>query len=172
MRVITEKTGLSGLHCEQLATYGAPNRDPRDHVVSLTYLAIAEAGALEANVANSPYLCLADIHVDWEGETGGKATALDADGHSLSLAFDHDDILGDVVKRLRGKLDYSPIGFAFLAPRFTLAQAQDVHEAILNRALTKPAFRRKLLDRHDLVATGAFQTGGAYRPAELYEVNK
>ena len=38
--------------------------------------------------------------------------------------------LGDVVKRLRGKLDYTPIGFAFLPPRFTLREAQEVHEAI------------------------------------------
>ena len=170
-RVIDEKTGLSGLHTEQLATYGAPDRDPRDHVVSVTYLAIAQADALETAIKGNDKLCVASIDVDWDGETGGPADAIDAQGKPLRLAFDHSTILGDVVKRLRGKLDYTPIGFAFLPPRFTLKEAQDVHEAILGRPLTKPAFRRKLLDRHALVATGAFQAGGAYRPAELYEVN-
>ncbi|MEO0864042.1 MAG: NUDIX hydrolase, partial [Pseudomonadota bacterium] len=86
--------------------------------------------------------------------------------------FDHGAILGDVIKRLRGKLNYAPTGFGFLPPRFTLRDAQEVHEAILGHALNKPAFRRKLLDRHALQATGAFETGGAYRPAELYEVKE
>lgn len=169
-RVIADKTGLARVHAEQLATYGAPDRDPRDHVVSVTYLAIAEAPALEAAIKGNDALRLASIHIDWEGETGGPAKAHGPDGDLLGLAFDHADILGDVVKRLRGKLDYTPIGFAFLASRFTLREAQEVHEAILGHPLTKPAFRRKLLDRHALVATGAYETGGAYRPAELFEV--
>ena len=169
-RVVADKTGLATVHAEQLATYGAPNRDPRGHVVSITYLAIAGAADLETAIRYNDALTLARIVVDWEGETGGPACACDTDGTELPLAFDHAAILGDTVKRLRGKLDYTPIGFAFLSPRFTLAEAQEVHEAILGRALAKPAFRRKLLDRHALEATGTFQTGAAYRPAELYEV--
>lgn len=168
-RVLAEKVGLERVHAEQLATYGAPERDPRDHVVSVTYLAIAEAAAFDGAVAAG--LRLAEIAVDWDGEVGGPARAL-MDGKAVPLAFDHAAILGDVVKRLRGKLDYTPIGFAFLPPRFTLRDVQDVHQAILNREMNKPAFRRKLLDRHALQATGAFETGGAYRPAELYEVKE
>ena len=168
-RVLAEKVGLDNVHAEQLATYGAPDRDLRDHVVSVTYLAITEAGAFAEPVARG--LRLARIAVEWEGETGGPASAL-IDGQTVRLAFDHAAILGDVVKRLRGKLDYTSIGFAFLPARFTLRDVQEVHQAVLGRDLNKPAFRRKLLDRHALKATGAFETGGAYRPAELYEVNE
>ena len=168
-RVLSEKVGLDNVHAEQLATYGAPDRDPRDHVVSVTYLAIAEADAFAGPVARG--LRLARIAVDWEGEVGGPADAV-VDGAAVRLAFDHAAILGDVIKRLRGKLDYTPIGFAFLPPRFTLRDAQEVHQAVLGRDLNKPAFRRKLLDRHALQATAEFETGGAYRPAELYEVKE
>ncbi len=75
-----------------------------------------------------------------------------------------------MVKRLRGKLDYSPIAFALLPDRFTLREVQEVHEAILGKPLKKPPFRRKLLDRGMIVPTGEFETGSAYRPAELFEV--
>ncbi len=168
-RVLSGKLGLPRLHTEQLATYGDPARDPRGHVVSVTYLAPAPATELAA-IARRDGFCLARISVAWEGEAGGPATAHAPDGTPLKLAFDHAAILGDVVKRLRGKLDYTPIGFAFLPARFTLRDAQEVHEAVLGRPLNKPAFRRKLLDRHRLRPTGTRESGGAFRPAELYEV--
>ena len=167
---MTEKVGPVEAHFEQLATYGDPGRDPRGHVISVVYLAVAPATALEAGVAANDALALARVAVNWPGETGGPAEALDDRGAAMPLAFDHADILGDMVKRLRGKLDYTPIGFKFLPPRFTLRDVQEVHEAILDQSLTKPAFRRKLLDRHSLSPTGERESGGAYRPAELYEV--
>ena len=168
-RVLVEKTGLERPHFEQLATYDSPGRDPRGHVISVAYLAITTARTLLEGVARNPDLRLVRVVTDWQGETGGPARAIDADGTSLRLAFDHADILGDMVKRLRGKLDYTSVGFAFVPPRFTLRDVQKVHEAILSQPLTKPAFRRKLLDRHALRPTGTYETGGAYRPAELYE---
>lgn len=169
-RAAGAKAGLAGVHLEQLASYGDPGRDPRGHVVSISYLAIAPTERLQAATADRDDLLLARIAIDWPGEKGGPVRVLDADGRELTLGFDHAAILGDAVKRLRGKIDYSPIGFAFLPPRFTLREVQEVHEAVLGRSLTKPAFRRKLLDRHTLLATGQYETGSAFRPAELYEL--
>jgi 8-oxo-dGTP diphosphatase len=162
-RVLAEKTGLAGITCEQLATYGDPSRDPRGHVVSVAYLALLPEAALAKG------LPLAEIHVTWPGEAGGPATAR-INGAALPLVFDHAAILGDTVKRLRGKIDYSLIAFGLLPARFTLRQVQEVHEAILGRPLLKPAFRRKLLDRGFLRGTGEMETGSAYRPAVLYEL--
>lgn len=156
-RVLAEKVGLQDVHFEQLATYGALDRDPRGRVISVVYLALCPAEVL----GDVP---LSDVRVDWEGEVGGPASV------GLPLAFDHAAILGDVVKRLRGKLDYSRVGYAFLPDRFTLRDVQEVHEAILGRPLTKPPFRRKLLDRGMIEPTGEFESGAAYRPAELYQL--
>ncbi|MEJ2019809.1 MAG: hypothetical protein P8X51_16490, partial [Maritimibacter sp.] len=161
-RVLSEKVGLPNIHFEQLASYGAIDRDPRGRVISIVYLALCPSELLAER-------SLCTIQVDWEGETGGAARAM-LNGEALALAFDHAEILGDVVKRLRGKLDYSRIGYAFLPDRFTLREVQEVHEAILGKELRKPPFRRKLLDRGMIAPTGEFETGGAYRPAELYEV--
>jgi 8-oxo-dGTP diphosphatase len=161
-RVLAKKVGLQDIHFEQLASYGTIDRDPRGRVISIVYLALCPAEVLTDQL-------LATIHVDWDGETGGSAQAFRND-KALKLSFDHADILGDVVKRLRGKLDYSRIGYALLPDRFTLREVQEVHEAILGKELKKPPFRRKLLDRGMIVPTGEFETGGAYRPAELYQV--
>ncbi|MGH1416190.1 MAG: NUDIX hydrolase [Pelagimonas sp.] len=161
-RVLAEKVDLRHVHFEQLASYGALDRDPRGRVISIVYLALCPARVLEGRK-------LATLHVDWEGETGGPARA-SQDGKTVALAFDHAEILGDVVKRLRGKLEYSRVGFALLPDRFTLREVQEVHEAILGKELKKPPFRRKLLDRGMIAPTGKFETGTAYRPAELYKV--
>lgn len=77
-------------------------------------------------------------------------------------------LLGVAIKRLRGKLDYTAVGLELLPERFPLRALQEVHEAILGRPLTKPAFRRKMLDRGYLEPTGEREAAGAFRPAELY----
>ena len=167
-RVLNEKAGISSAYLEQLFTYGDLNRDPRERVVSVTYFALMSAQDLLAATAVSASLQLATIQVDWEGETGGLATAVSDETGPLRLAFDHAAILGDLVKRLRGKLDYTDIALELLPEFFTLRQVQEIYEAILGRTLTKPAFRRKLLDRKTIKATGQREEASAFRPAELY----
>ena len=104
----------------------------------------------------------------WSGETGGAIEARSDEGEALPLAFDHADMLGLAMLRLRGKLDYSKIAFALLPERFTLRALQDVHEAILGHPINKPAFRRRMLDRGRLEPTGERETGASFRPAEFY----
>lgn len=164
-RILRDKVGLPGAYAEQLASYSALDRDPRERVISMTHLALLPAQQL-AGLSDADHR-LAQVHVDWPGETGGPAQAM-AGGTPLPLAFDHAAILGDVVKRLRGKLDYTAIGLELLPAQFTLRQAQDIYQAILGRALTKPAFRRKLLDRDIIQPTGQREAASAFRPAELY----
>ncbi|MES0824832.1 NUDIX hydrolase [Ruegeria sp. SCP11] len=167
-RVLNEKVGLKSAYLEQLFTYGALDRDPRERVVSVTHFALMPSSDLFQAVLKSESLQLASVQTNWDGETGGVATAISDDGNTFSLAFDHAEILGDVVKRLRGKLDYTNIALELLPEFFTLRQAQEVYEAILGRGLTKPAFRRKLLDRKTIKATGRREEASAFRPAELY----
>jgi 8-oxo-dGTP diphosphatase len=88
------------------------------------------------------------------------------------LAFDHAEVLGMAVKRIRGKLEYAPLGFELLPKRFTLRQLQDIHETILGRSLNKDSFRRKMLASGMLKATGKLEEGKDFRPAELYEVKQ
>ena len=165
-RILAAKTGLSGVVLEQLYTFGDPARDPRTRVVSVAYYALVDAGRLDAAVREG--VARARIVVPWEGETGGPVELAGDDGADLLLAFDHPDILGMAVKRLRGKLDYTPIGFQLLPPAFTLLELQRVHETVLGRPVNKDSFRRRMLASGQLEATGESQKDVEHRPAELY----
>ena len=166
-RALATKAGLGDVFIEQLYTFGDPDRDPRTRVIAVAYYALVEPAALE-RAAVSPNARLARLHVPWAGESGGPVAALGDDAQPLPLAFDHDEILGMVVQRIRGKLDYAAIGFELLPSRFSLRDLRLVHEAILGRALNKDSFRRRVLDRGLVVPTGERDTAVGHRPPELY----
>lgn len=167
-RVLAEKARMAGAWVEQLYTFGEPNRDPRGRVITVAYFALLPEYRFRPALLAAQDLMLAELDVDWPGETGGPARAIGVDGGELPLGFDHAEILGLAVKRLRGKLDYSEVAFALLPELFTLRELQQVHEAILGLFLNKPAFRRRLLDSGRLEATGRREAGTDFRPAELY----
>src|SRR5262245_26740912 len=174
-RVLSTKAALDDVYIEQLYTFGDPERDPRTRVISVAYYALVDARTLEravdrmrAAVLGGARLVLARLHVPWPGETGGPVDALDPAGSALPLAFDHASILGTAVRRIRGKVDYAPIGFELLPERFSLRDLRLVHEAILGRELNKDSFRRRILDRGLVVATGEREQGVGHRPPELY----
>ena len=167
-RVLRSKLGLSGIYLEQLYTFGRPDRDPRTRVITVAYYALVDAARLVTDLSGANGLCLARLEVPWKGERGGTVAALDERGQAFPLAFDHGQILGLVVRRLRGKLNYAPIGFELLPRRFTLRQLQSVHETILGRRLNKDSFRRRMLASRLIVPTGQQEADVGHRPAALY----
>jgi 8-oxo-dGTP diphosphatase len=167
-RVLTTKAGLSGVFLEQLYTFGRIDRDPRTRVISVAYYALVDSDRFPSPAADEEGVVTAELRVPWEGETGGPVEVVDGRGRALPLAFDHAEILGMAVKRLRGKLDYAPIGFQLLPGTFTLLALQRVHETVLGRPVNKDSFRRRMLASGQLEATGQMQSGVDHRPAELY----
>lgn len=171
-RVLLSKAGLSRVYVEQLYTFGDPARDPRTRVITVAYFALVDRARLPAPCEGSHARTVARIIVPWEGETGGPVQLVGDDGAPIALAFDHADVLGMAVKRIRGKLDYTPIGFQLLAETFTLRQLQDVHETVWGKPLNKDSFRRRMLASGHLEATGDRQVDVEHRPAELYRFVK
>lgn len=166
-RALESKAGLAGVFLEQLFTFGDPGRDPRTRIVSVAYYALVPRARFDAARAR-PGVSVLRIGVPWDGETGGPVEVQGEDGRARALAFDHAEILGMAVKRLRGKLDYTPIGFQLLPERFTLLELQRVHETVLGRPLNKDSFRRRMLASGLLEATGQSEKDVDHRPAELY----
>jgi 8-oxo-dGTP diphosphatase len=85
-----------------------------------------------------------------------------------TMAFDHENILTYTMQRLRGKLEYTTIGYQLLPQEFTLSELQEVYEAIMNRQLDKRNFRKKVLSTGILEVTANTRNVGRHRPAALY----
>jgi 8-oxo-dGTP diphosphatase len=167
----TTQASLGDVFLEQLYTFGDPRRDPRGRVVTVAYYALVDRRRFEASSRGDADLVIGRILVPWEGQTGGPVDVV-AGSEPLALTLDHADILGMAVRRIRGKLDWSPIGFQLLGPTFTLLDLQRVHETVLGRPLNKDSFRRRMLASGQLEATGEMQRGVEHRPAELYRFAK
>ena len=156
-RELAEETGLSSerIHLEQVATYGAPDRDPRGRVVSVAYLALVPD--LPAPVAGS------------DAASASWVDATDVLDDAGRLAFDHHRILADGVERARAKLEYSPLATAFCPPEFTISELRGVYEAVWGTPLDPRNFHRKVTKTPDFVApVGTTTTRDGGRPAQLF----
>ncbi|MEQ3550951.1 NUDIX domain-containing protein [Pseudonocardia nematodicida] len=138
-------------HLEQLASYAAPDRDPRGRVLSVGYLAF---------VPDMP-----------EPTPGGGASAsawfpLD---RVPALAFDHKQILEDGVERAKSKLEYTTLAASFCPSEFTVTDLRRVYEAVWGSSLDPRNFQRKVTSTADfLVPTPQLVTGGRGRPPRLF----
>ncbi len=155
-RELEEETGLRDLYMEQLYTFGDPGRDPRTRVITVAYIALVDSRQLSPKAADDA------SDVGWFSMY-----------HLPQLAFDHDRILNYTITRLRGKLEYTTIGFQFLPEKFTLSELQMVYQVILgeSRKLDKRNFRKKIVSTGILEPTGEYKMEGTHRPARLYRFN-
>ena len=82
-RELEEETGLTGMELEQLHTFGNPDRDPRERVISVVYIGVVSADQVELRAGDD-----AD-EAEW--------FAID---ELPELAFDHDEVLALAYERV------------------------------------------------------------------------
>lgn len=161
-RVLQVKGGLEQVWLEQLYTFGAPDRDPRTRVISVTYVALVDIERFRGSVPAEPDTATARIRPSDDG------WAVHVAGERVELAFDHDRIVATAVDRLRSKLDWQPVGYQLLPERFTLRELQHVHEVVGGAELNKQSFRRRMLGSGELEDTGEVEQDVSHRPASFY----
>ena len=147
---LERETGMTGVYLEQLYTFGRPNRDPRERVITVAYYALAPAARVQVRAGSD---------IAW--------FALDT---LPALALDHQEIVALAAQRLAAKLDYSTIAFQFLPEQFSLSELQAVYEIILREPLDKRNFRKQILALGHLEPSGAERRKGSHRPARLYRL--
>ena len=154
-RILKDLTGVSNIYLEQLRAFGDTDRYPVKRVITIAYFAL---------VKPEDYT----LHAGF--------TAADAKWFKVSevpaLPYDHAKILKAGLNHLRHKVRHEPIGFNLLPKKFTLLQLQELYEAILEKKLDKPNFRRKLMKMNLLELSKEKQTDVSHRAASLYRFDK
>jgi ADP-ribose pyrophosphatase YjhB (NUDIX family) len=157
-RVLSEKIRVENLYLEQLYTFGGPKRDPREaetsygiRYLSVSYFALvrfAEAELIADGVSGIAWYPMKQVP---------------------KLAFDHNEILQYGYRRLRSKLEYSPVAFEVLPEHFTLGDLYQLYTIVLGEEFSDYSnFRSRLLKLGFLRDTGIKVSRGAGRPASLY----
>ena len=159
-RAVRQKAGVDGA-VRQFQTFGGVGRDPRMRIISVGYMALLPWAQVDGVGGEDRPLLRLDGDV-LRGATGRKQL----------LAFDHEQIVAAALADLRANLDGSAFGYGLLPAEFTLRELQQAHEAVRNRSLNKPAFRKRLVESGWIEPTGRLDVGGKFRPAELYRVAK
>ncbi len=137
-RQLAEETGLTDIYFEQLKTYGNPGRYPGMRVVTTSYFALVPFDKLSrqnirtaGNSTEAKWFSLKDYPKELEFLDG-------------RLAFDHDQILQDLLKRIQGKISYTPIAFELVPEKFTWPELRMVYEIILDKRIDATNFKRKI----------------------------
>jgi 8-oxo-dGTP diphosphatase len=154
-RELHEETGLKAGYLEQLGAFGRPDRDPRERVITVVYIALAPVDRLRL-AAGSDAADAQLFYIDALPE----------------LAFDHARILEHAVERLRDRLDTEGIVRRLMPASFTLTELQQTSEAISGAPVDKRNFRKKLKALELVEPTGDIRRDGPHRPAQLYRAKR
>ncbi len=125
-RELFEETGLKTAYIRQFHAFTAPDRDPRERVITIAYYALVRISDVKA------------------GDDAAKAQWFPID-KVPALAFDHDLILRKATNELRRQIHFEPIGFELLPEKFTMTQLQHLYEAILCVKFDRRNFYNKML---------------------------
>ena len=154
VRELQEETGVEINYLEQLYTYGKPGRDPRNRVVSVSYVGLVSPSQFKLEAATDAY------EAKW------------FDVKDLpDLAFDHQDILEKGLSRVRTKIKYQPIGFELLNSHFPFSDLEHLYQTILDKKIDRRNFRKKILSFGILKETDKIHQEGSGRPAKLFTFN-
>ena len=157
VRELEEETDVSTgeVRLEQLASFGAPDRDPRHRVVSVAYLAVLPNGSEPKAGSDAARAAWRPVDRLLRGRN--------------RLAFDHFEILSEGVERARAKLEYSGLATEFVDEEFTVAELRSVYEVMWGRPLDPGNFHLKVTRTPGFVErVGRSVTRGPGRPAELF----
>lgn len=153
LRELQEETGLTGAYIEQFHTFTDPHRDPRERVITIAYYALVRLQEVRGgdDAARAQWFALDEVP---------------------QLAFDHDRILREAMKRLRERIHFKPVGFELLPEKFTMKELQTLYESILDVKFDRRNFSKKMLHFDLLTELGETVNPSAKREAKLFSFNK
>jgi 8-oxo-dGTP diphosphatase len=144
--LVRHSAGQDEQYAEQLYTLNHPDHEQWE--IAVSYIALFRANGLSS---------------------GASAGLTWSDVRTAALPQPVDQLILDYAMiRLRAKLGYTNIAFHLMPETFTLSELQMAYETILERALDKRNFRRRMIASRILEQTSDLRREGNHRPAALY----
>lgn len=144
-RVVKEAAGQEPAWIEQIGAFGDGKRHVLDAELSVGFVAVLPGG--DTDTSSGDWLTL----------------------NTLSTLSPRQRAIADAgLAALRSRLDYAPIAFRLLPPRFTLSELQQMYELLLGKRLHKASFRRALQAAFLVEPTDKWRSEGRGRPAQLF----
>jgi 8-oxo-dGTP diphosphatase len=154
-RELKEEAGIDVNYLEQLYTFGAPDRDPRNQVVSVAYFGLVRPKDFQLSA-----------------QTDAEDVAWFSIKKLPRLAFDHKKIIDMALKRLRGKITYEPVGFELLEKEFPFSDLENLYQTLLDQDIDRRNFKKKIMSLDILEETDSTIQRKAGRPARLFRFNR
>lgn len=154
-RELKEEAGIDVNYLEQLYTFGSPDRDPRNHAISISYFGLVRPQDFQL-VAHTDAEDVAWFHVK----------------KLPRLAFDHKKIIDAAIKRLRGKITYEPVGFELLEKEFPFSDLEKLYQTLLDQNIDRRNFKKKIISLGILEELDETIQRKSGRPARLFKFNK
>lgn len=147
-RELFEETGLKDVFMEQFKVFSTVDRDPRERVVTVAFIALVRP---------------ADYHLV-AGDDAANALWFD---HNMlpPMAFDHAEIIKQARNHLSEVLRIKPLAFELLNKVFSISELQRVYEAISGVHYDRRNFHRKAMQSGLLVEIPT-------RAANDYEISR
>jgi 8-oxo-dGTP diphosphatase len=156
-RELQEETGITVNYLEQLYSFGEPNRDPRQRVISVAYFALVNSS----------------LFSELKASTDAEEAQWFPINKLPTLAFDHKKIVQVAIERIKAKVRYEPIGFELLDKKFSFADLEKLYSVLLARTIDRRNFTKKILSLGLLEDTGELAVNsGAGRPSKIFKFNK
>lgn len=151
-RELMEETGLENVFMTQFKVYSNVNRDPRERVITVAFLALVRQKEV--------------IEVKG-GDDARLAAWFDIDTLP-PMAFDHSEIITEARARLTEMLRQTPVGFTMLDDIFSMSDIQKVYEAVTGATFDRRNFQRKVIQTNIVKDIGKTRPNPSSRPAKLY----
>jgi len=153
-RILRKLTGLEVIYLEQSYSYGEPDRDSEERVISTAYSAL---------------ITIRDINPELTKQNGAQWISISG---LPELIFDHLAMVKRALKCLQVQVKIKPVGFELLPEKFTLVQLQELYEAIYLRSIDRRNFRKKILSMGILEKLDEKERETSKKGAYYYMFNK
>jgi 8-oxo-dGTP diphosphatase len=171
-RILQQRTGLDDIFLQQFQVFSAPGRSTKKinkQFLKNAGVSIADSWMFERFISIG-YSALVDFTKVQPVEDIFSAACEWFNIHTIpELILDHNDILQKALENLRAQLNYHPVGYNLLPEKFTMPELQKLYETILDRALDRRNFQRKIMGTGILKRLNETKKGVAHKAPYLYK---